>query len=84
MIFQEADLPKVVCSNVSRKKNDNIDEISEKQASFALSSAHLLKSLLSKSFGGQPKDLQNIQAHDLELHKIMDNVKMVLLQVLYL
>ena len=68
MIFQEADLPKVLYSNVS----------------LALSTVHLLKSLLSKSFGGQPKDLQNIQAHYLELHKIMDNVKMVLLQVLYL
>ena len=46
MIFQEADLPKVLYSSVSRKKNDNIDEISEKQASLALSSTHLIKSNL--------------------------------------
>ena len=59
MIFQEADLAKVLYSNVS----------------LALSSVHLLKSLLSKSFGGQPKDLQAIQAHDLQLNKIMDKLK---------
>ena len=44
-IFKEADLSKVFYSNVSRKKNDHIEKISEKQASLALSSAHLLKSL---------------------------------------
>ena len=75
MIFQEADFPKVLYSAVARNKNDNIDAISEKQAALALSSAHLLKSLLRKFFGGRPKDLQEIQAHNLELNKIMDKVR---------
>ena len=75
MIFQEADLKKVYYSKVTKRENDNIDAISEKQASLALSSAHLLKSLLLKNFGGSPKDLQQIQKHDLKLNKIMDKVK---------
>ena len=75
MIFQEADLQKVYYSKVTKRENDNIDAISEKQASLALSSAHLLKSLLLKFFWGSPKDLQEIQKHDLKLNKIMDKVK---------
>ena len=59
----------------SKRKNDNIEKTSAKQAALALSSAHLLKSVLSKSFGGSPKDLQAVQAHDLHLIKIMENVK---------
>ena len=40
MIFQEADLKKVYYSKVTKRENDHIDDISEKQASLALSSAH--------------------------------------------
>ena len=47
----------------------------QKQAALALSSAHLLKSILQKNVGGRPKDLQEIQAHNLELNKIMDKVR---------
>ena len=77
LIFQEADLCKVYYSTASKKKkkNDNIEEISSKEAVLALSSAHLLKSLLNKSFVGSPKDSQAIQSHDLYLNKIMENVK---------
>ena len=77
MIFQEADFQKVLYSNVTRRKNDNVDAISEKKASLALSSAHLLKSLLHKNFGGRPRDLQELQAHDLQLNKIMDKVRIL-------
>ena len=75
LIFQEADDCKVYYSMTSKRKNDNIEKTSAKQAALALSSAHLLKSLLSKSFGGSPKDYQAVQAHDLHLIKIMENVK---------
>ena len=77
LIFKEDNLCRVYYSTAQKKKknkNDNIAELSSKEEVLTLSSAHLLKSLLNKSFGGSPKDLQEIQKHDLNLNKIMENV----------
>ena len=65
-LFKANDLVKILHTKAvklrscKKKKSDKISAISDREATLALSSAHLLKSLLDKNLGTSPRDLRSI------------------------
>ena len=80
-LFKANDLVKILHTKAvklrscKKKKSDKISAISDREATLALSSAHLLKSLLDKNFGTSPRDLRSIQSHDTSLLKLIEKAK---------